>query len=327
MQRTNRTLSCLALAAFASLSAAAWAVDDKPAPAPTVTTAPEATALAFSPATLDLGEMIAGTPKSAPLTITNTGSAPITIASLKGGCGCTTITGTPTEAIAPGASFTVQVTVDPGMKTGVELKKPVHAVLADGRAQTMQVVGRVKTVVRVSPEAVEMSTTGQAKMATVTLARVDGSPFRVTGATPAGILAMPAHDKPAATHELKIDAAAWNKAGRPASVTLSTDGPDAPKVAVIIKVAEAVAMFRLPAPEADGGDRTSVEAAQDALIQRIDTGLASTERSQQFQMRLHRDTGMLFVHGSPDDLDAVRAVVRALPASSGVRESRPTPGT
>ena len=326
MQRTNRTLSCLALAAFASLSAAAWAVDDKPAPAPAATTAPDATALAFSPATLDLGEMIAGTPKSAPLTITNTGSAPITIASLKGGCGCTTITGTPTEAIAPGASFTVQVTVDPGMKTGIELKKPVHAVLADGRAQSMQLVGRVKTVVKVSPEAVEMSPQGEAKAAAISLTRVDGAPFRVTGATPTGVIAMPAADKPAKSYELQVDAKAWQKAGRPTSVTLTTDQPDAPKVAVVIKVAEAVTMFRLPAPEGQA-DRTSIEAEQDALIQRIDAGLASTQRSPQFEMRLHRETGMLFVHGSEDDIDAVRAAVRALPASSGVRESKPTSGT
>jgi len=82
----------------------------------------------------------------------------------------------------------------------------------------------------------------------------------------------------------------------------------------------------LPAPEGQS-DITSIEAAQNALIQRIDAGLASTERSPQFAMRLHRESGMLFVHGTADDLDAVRAVVRTMPASSGVRESRPTPGT
>jgi hypothetical protein len=324
MPTSARLLACLAVAA-AALSATAMTGDTPPTTAPAA--APQPAGLTFSPATLDLGDMIAGQPKTAPLTITNAGDAPITIASLKGGCGCTTITGTPTEAIAPGASFTVQVTVDPGMKTGVELKKPVHAVLADGRAQTMQVVGRVKTVVKVSPEVVEMSPKGQARVATVSLARVDGSPFRVTAAAPADVLVLPTSDKPATAHELKIDATAWDQAGRPAAVMLTTDGADAPKVAVVIKVAEAVAMFRLPAPEANGGDRTSVEAAQDALIHRIDAGLASTERSQQFAMRLHRDTGMLFVHGTTDDLDAVRAVVRTLPASSGVRESRPTPGT
>lgn len=321
MQNTTRMLSLLTLAGLTTLSSTTLAGDGKSAPAPAPVA--EATVLALAPATLDLGEMIAGQPKSAPLTITNTSSAPMTIASLKGGCGCTTITGTPTEAIAPGASFTVQVTMDPGMKTGIELKKPVHLVLTDGRAQTMQVVGRVKNVVKVSPEVVDMSPKRESQTAAVSLSRIDTAPFRVTGATPAGVIAMPSDDKPAKSHELRVDAKAWEKAGRPTAITLTTDQPDAPKVAVIIKTSEAVTMFRLPAPNGEG-DRTSMEAAQDALIQRIDAGLVSVQRSPKFEMHLHRETGMLFVHGSDDDLDAVRAVVRTLPASSGVRESRPT---
>ncbi|MBM4006478.1 MAG: DUF1573 domain-containing protein [Planctomycetes bacterium] len=324
MQPATRILSCLAIAGLASFAAAALNADTTPAATPAAA-APSAS-LTFSPATLDLGEMIAGQPKTAPLTITNAGDAPITIASLKGGCGCTTITGTPTDVIAPGASFTVQVTVDPGMKTGLELKKPVHVVLADGRAQSMQVVGRVKTVVKVSPDAIELSAPVDAKAPTVTLSRMDGAAFKVTGATPAGVIAMPTSDKPAKSFELRVDTKAWEKAGRPTAITLTTDQADAPKVAVSIKASEAVTMFRLPAPEGEG-DRTAIEASQDALIQRIDAGLASAERSSQFEMRLHRETGMLFVHGSEDDLDAVRAAVRALPASSGVRESKPAPGT
>jgi hypothetical protein len=44
-------------------------------------------------------------------------------------------------------------------------------------------------------------------------------------------------------------------------------------------------------------------------------------------MRLHRESGMLFVHGTTEELDAVRAAVRALPASAGVRESRSASGS
>jgi hypothetical protein len=36
-------------------------------------------------------------------------------------------------------------------------------------------------------------------------------------------------------------------------------------------------------------------------------------------MRLHRESGMLFVHGTDDDISTVREVVLALPASAGVR--------
>jgi hypothetical protein len=44
-------------------------------------------------------------------------------------------------------------------------------------------------------------------------------------------------------------------------------------------------------------------------------------------MRLHRESGMLFVHGTTEELDAVRAAVRALPASAGVRESHSASGS
>jgi hypothetical protein len=42
-------------------------------------------------------------------------------------------------------------------------------------------------------------------------------------------------------------------------------------------------------------------------------------------MRLHRESGMLFVHGSVEELKAVRKAVKALPADSGVRESTEAP--
>jgi hypothetical protein len=44
-------------------------------------------------------------------------------------------------------------------------------------------------------------------------------------------------------------------------------------------------------------------------------------------MKLHRETGMLFVHGTVAEVDAVREAVRTLPASAGIRESHPTAGT
>jgi hypothetical protein len=43
-------------------------------------------------------------------------------------------------------------------------------------------------------------------------------------------------------------------------------------------------------------------------------------------MRLHRESGMLFVHGDAADVDAVRVAVRTLPADAGVRESKGEPG-
>jgi hypothetical protein len=172
-----------------------------------VATAP---VLKFSPATLELGELVIGTPGKGTLTITNASDTPITIEAIKAGCGCTKVSDPPKGPIAPGASFTVDVTLDPG--TAHEVESPV-------------------------------------------------------------------------------------------------------------------ALFRLPAVPADAADRAAAEAGQDGVIRAIDAGLAPGTRSPEFRMRLHRESGMLFVHGTTEELDAVRAAVRALPASAGVRESHSASGS
>ena len=280
--------------------------------------APSTTVLRFDPPTLDLGEMLAGQRKTAVLTVTNVGDAPVAIASMKGGCGCTTLGEYPTDTLPPGASFRVDVTVDPGMRTGIGLRKPVHVVLADGRVETMYVVGTVKTIIAVSPEQLEAVGSVVGVDVSVTLASVDGAPFRITGVEPAGILALAHADIASSRFELEIDLEAWESAGRPANITIQTDRSDARELAIPVKFADAVAMFRLPAAELG---RKGQEALQDSLLHEIDARIGESARSSQFRMRLHRESGMLFVHGTIGDLELVRAAVRSLPSSSGVRES------
>jgi hypothetical protein len=195
--------------------------------------------LRFTPETIEYGEVEPGTPVTATLTITNISNAPVTVEAIKGGCGCTTVTAPPKQPVAPGASFTVSVTMDPGTKPGASLVKPVHVTLAGGEVQSMQIKAKVK-----------------------------GTP---------------------------------------------------------VHPAETVTLFRLPAPAGDA-DRANVEREQDRLIRAIDARVATDARSGQFRMRLHRESGMLFVHGDAADVDAVRVAVRTLPADAGVRESKGEPG-
>jgi hypothetical protein len=318
-------LSSIALVAAGAASAAFAAVDTTP-PTPVAPPAATANVLAFSPVTLDMGAMTAGQPKTLDLTITNTSGSPVTIESIKGGCGCTTVTDPPKGPIEPGASFTVQVTMDPGMKTGIALRKPVHVALTGGRVESMNIVATVKTVIKVTPEVVETLGKAGSSVPTVVLASVDGAPFRITGVTPSGAVDSAMGRDPSGSHEIAINLDAWTKAGRPATIVVSTDRPDAPSVAIPVTSAEAVSMFRLPAAPEDSARKAALESAQDSLIRDIDAGLSGSARSTQFRMRLHRATGMLFVHGSDSDIDAVRKAVSALPATSGVRESSPTPG-
>lgn len=235
-------MTCILLAGLAAATAVAAPLDGAGQASPVPAAAPAVPAprmLSFAPETIEFGEVDPGKPVTAKLTITNVSDAPITVEGIKGGCGCTTVSAPPKEPVAPGASFTVDVTMDPGTKPGVALVKPVYVTVAGGAVESMQIKAKVK-----------------------------GTP---------------------------------------------------------VPAAEKVTLFRLPVP-AGQADRASVERTQDGLIREIDARVTADARSAQFRMRLHRESGMLFVHGDAADIDAVRAAVRALPAGAGVRESQGEPG-
>ena len=86
MDSTARRLGSLLSLAIAALAFPAQATTNPPAEG-VVATSPapaEGAVLRFDPPTLDLGEMLAGQRKTAVLTVTNVGNAPVTIASMKG---------------------------------------------------------------------------------------------------------------------------------------------------------------------------------------------------------------------------------------------------
>jgi len=281
--------------------------------------------LRFSPEVLDLGELSASMPAHASVTVTNISAQPVTVKEIKAGCGCTKTSEAPKDPLAPGASFTVQLTMDPGRRTGIEFNKAVHVILADGWKETLQMKGRVKTVLRVEPAVIDMGVVSDVGTPRVILNSVDGKDFTITGVVPEGMLGSGVLRSAGGRGEFKIDQAAWERAGQPASLVLTTDRADAPEVAVPVKASEAVAMFRLPSAAESDPKRKEIWVAQDALVIKIDAGLPSSVRSGDFRMRLHRESGMLFVHGSTEELNAVRTAVEALPADSGVRESTGAP--
>lgn len=312
------------LAAFALTTAAPAGAPAGPTvlAAPPAPTAPAVTSLRFSPETLDLGEMISGKPKSGTLTVTNVTSAPLTIVTIKGACGCTTVSAPPAEPVPAGGSFTVQISVDPGAKTGIDLAKLVHFALeGDGgtKTQSMTVKGHVKTVVRVSPDVVDASLVPDGANGVVTLHHVDGKAFAVTSVEPAGLIQLPVNS--GVEHTLTIDWQKWVAAGHPAKITVSTDALDAEKLVIPIRSAPAVALFRLPAASPEAPERAAIEGAQDDVIHAIDASFTASGRSKDLKIKLHRETGMLFVHGTDADVATVRGAVAQLGPSAGVRES------
>lgn len=208
-------------------SAGPTAADAPAPPAPPAQSTDRASAaapLSFTPAVLDLGEMTAGERKTGKLTVRNTSASAVKITRVVPACGCTTLTTVPTEPLQPGASFTVDITVNPGAKAGISLSKVVTFQVEGSNAQVLTVTGHV-----------------------------NASP----GAPPAS----------------------------------------------------PVAMLRLPAANVgDAVERRRAEAAQDDLIFAIDRQIAKAPRSAEFRLKLHRETGMLFVQGSAAEVALVKAI-------------------
>ena len=271
---------------------------------------------------LAMGDFTVGTPKSVPFVVRNAGTEPIVVTSIKGGCGCTTVSTPPAGPIVPGASITVQVTVDPGKRGGIDLVKPLYVTFEGGAIESVQITGKVLPVVSVVPEVIDVLDP-TAAAPSIMIGSIDGAAFRVSGSAPVGVIGLPPTGSSAGRHEVPFDLSAWVAAGRPASIVLNTDLPGAEEIIIPIRSSEVVVMFRLPPATADAPSKAEIEATQDRILQQLARDSGDAERSPSFRLRLHRESGMLFVHGSVEDVDSVRAAVRALPESFGVRETAP----
>jgi hypothetical protein len=126
-----------------ALNAQAQKKVEKPAPA-AVETAKKAV-LTFengqNTTDVDYGTIAYGSDRVRKVKFTNTGNAPLVIASAHGSCGCTVPT-FPKEEIAPGASSTIDINYDtnrPG-----PINKTVTIKLADGTEHYVRVLGTVK---------------------------------------------------------------------------------------------------------------------------------------------------------------------------------------
>lgn len=321
--------SALSLIALVHVHAppAAPAASGAAAPAAAVQPVAAPDLLRFSPESIDFGEMVADKPSTKTVTVTNVSGGPLQVESIKGSCGCTTVAGAPTGEVPAGGSFEIQVTVRPRLRTNVTTSVPVHFALTSvsgasfegRRAQSLQVKGFVKRVVSAEPEVVDLTAIPSGSQAVVTLESVDKGEFSIVGVEPAGLVDLP---KGAATeHRLSIDLARWGEAGHPASFVVLTDKPDGEKILVMVRSPEGVVLYRLPSAPSSAANRAELEAAQDEIIRAIDERLGKNGHSSDFNMRLHRETGMLFVHGTPRDADLLRNAVKALPADTDIREA------
>ena len=213
------------------------AAQESPAPSTPRTGGPDpvpAAVLSFDPPSVEFGPMYVGKTRHASVKVTNTSDAPVTISRTIPGCPCTKASDPPKEPLAPGASFTIDVSLDGGDYGGAKLKKVVNF-LIDGRpTEFLWLHGDVQKVIAVNPQVVDARKAADGETLKVMLESARFVDFTVLGVEPAGIVTF--GKEPSTEHELAIDVTALKAAGMPTKLTVTTDHPDADVIFVLLRV-------------------------------------------------------------------------------------------
>jgi ankyrin repeat protein len=229
----------------------------------------------FQPAVLDLGEMIADVAKTGTIRIVNISDKPVKVVKIVPGCGCTT-TGAPPGEIAPGASADVDITLKPGAKAGIPLTKSVTFQIENHAPQILTVKGQVKAFINISNDMIDGPASPDAPPTTIKFTSVEGEPFKITGALPDVLVAVP--EGSAKEHEVQIDWKKWEAQGSSVKISVMTDHPKAPQLAILVK--RSIKPGINPPPAAQSGETTPalVTAAQRGDVGAVKAALAASPK-------------------------------------------------
>jgi ankyrin repeat protein len=186
----------------------------------------------FSPDPLDLGELTAGVAKTATVTLMNESEEAVTITKAIPGCGCTTL-GWPKDPIPPGGSADIDITLKPGPKQGIRLKKRVTFQIEGHPSQVLNVEGDVAAYVTIKPDIISARAEDANMSEDIVLASADGIPFKVIGIDPPVVL--DADKESSLEHTMHLDWEAWEAANRPVKIAFKTDHPKASQVTALVK--------------------------------------------------------------------------------------------
>ena len=243
------------------------AVNPAPSQAPVAVAPPIAgpvdvrQAIKFEPEVLNLGEMAADVAKTGKIKIVNILDKPVKISKIVPGCGCTTTTAPPGE-IAPGASTEIDITLKPGTKAGIQLTKMVTFQIEGHAPQMLTVKGDVKAYITISQDMIDGPTSPDAPPTTVKFASVENVPFKITSVLPDVVVSIPTDS--ALSHELAIDWKKWEASGSSVKISVMTDSPKAPQLALLVKRALKPGMNPPPATKPSEAAPAIVLAARSA---------------------------------------------------------------
>jgi hypothetical protein len=159
--------------------------------------------ITVTPQRLDFGFMLPNTNARGPLTLLNTGTAPVTLLSVTPSCKCTTITDAAGVTIEPGKSFVIETELSGAPMQGI--RRSQLKIIAKGYARPIQVAiqGEVALPVRAVPAYINL-VGERARAGETVIESTDGTPFRVISVNgkPATVVPQEAPGDAHARHKL-----------------------------------------------------------------------------------------------------------------------------
>lgn len=186
----------------------------------------------FEPETLDLGMMQPGVPKTGIVRLTNNGNAAVQIKKAVASCGCTT-PNWPREPILSGETAEIEITLKPSLKQGQRLSKRVTLQMMAGPPQVITVEGEVGVFVKITPDFLDAAKQDASDQQMVVLESVDEVPFSIVAVEPEVLSGIGGEEK--LRHEMTVDWAQWEEAGRRPLLKLTTDHPNAPELSITVR--------------------------------------------------------------------------------------------
>jgi ankyrin repeat protein len=226
--------------------------------------------ITFAPETLDLGLMQPGVPKTGIITLTNHGDKPVQIKKAIASCGCTT-PNWPREAIGPGETAEIEITLKPSLKQGQKLNKRVTLQMVSGPPQILKIAGEVGLFVRVSPTFLDAGQKSEDGVDLITLDSADEIEFAIISVDPDVTTGF--DTEKGLHHELTLDWDKWETLGRRPQVKIRTDHPNAPEMSMTVRRAITA---RTPRPPAATSQRSPlISAAQQNNVENVKAAIAS----------------------------------------------------
>ncbi len=268
------------------------------------------------PSTLELGEIPTNSSKAGTVKLRNVSDRPVTVLNSRTSCGCT-VANVPTgEAIAPGESVEIEVSLRASGRPEV-LQKTVTFMFEEQDPLQMTVRGQAISFVTMEPTVLTPRDNSET---TVTLKSADGDAFRITSMHPP-IARNFSSDEAKSEHELVLSWEQWEEHGQARRVLFYVDHPKTAMVTATIRVPVADRESRAAgrgdlgnqlSPRREGGPSRQPQDLF-SLIEngRTDAFLAQFDSDRDVDETNRRGVTLLSMAASQGNLEIMKALIDA----------------